>query len=275
MVATVLLGCGGSDAAKVSPESSTATQSEGLWGCSLKDAKVVCTAAVPSESPKKVAYVCNPQEHSAECPDGEAVNDVPGLKDLLASTGKAGAFEAAPWACLTTGKHECQCAREVDSAGAEGSPAQPSSASDAPYGGDAKENTGGTTQAGAGKPGSQVGTASSGAQPKAPATCAVSAWESYFADLATYEYTKAGAKITFPKSVFDGSKTLGGVTVDPGGGLSSVSCSAGESALRMQSWLDAVGRGCTAPLLMPIAAMCDQAARYAPTTGACNATGAW
>jgi hypothetical protein len=44
--------------------------------------------------------------------------------------------------------------------------------------------------------------------------------------------------------------------------------------MREQSWLDAVWKGCLI-LSEPILVMCQQAANYAPDTGACNATGTW
>jgi hypothetical protein len=44
--------------------------------------------------------------------------------------------------------------------------------------------------------------------------------------------------------------------------------------MRTQAWVDAVGAGCMM-LSVEILTLCQQAADYAPSIGACHATGTW
>jgi hypothetical protein len=257
-VAAALLGCGGGDSA---PNAKTGSESSGLWGCDTSGTSVVCTAAIATAQRAGGVYACGATESGATCPDSAALKQVPGLDALLARSGAASAFAAMPWACLVTGKHQYQCVRDV----------APSAGTSDGTGG-TSDGSGGATGDGSGK-----GGGTGDGKPPAPSTCDPKQWEPYFAALATYEYAAHGAPVTFPRGIFDTSASFQDLAVASASVKSTPgapSCHDGEWAMRQQSWLDAVQKGCTM-LNDPILVMCQQAANYAPNTGACNATGTW
>jgi hypothetical protein len=113
-------------------------------------------------------------------------------------------------------------------------------------------------------------------QPRPPTSCKPTDWEPYFAEVATCKYRQHGVNITFPREIFNTSASFINLAIGFAGVATQTgpSCSAAEMDLRASSWFDAVMRGCL-NLNMPILVMCQQAANYAPKTGACKATGAW
>jgi hypothetical protein len=266
-VGAALLGCGSGDS---TPNTKTGSESSGLWGCETSNTSVVCTAAIATAQRAGGVYVCGATAGGATCPDAVALKNVPGLDALLARSGAASAFAAMPWACLITGKHQFQCVRDVGpSAGtSDGTGGTGDGTGSAPGTG-----PGGATGDGSGK----GGATGDGSKPPAPSTCDPKSWEPYFAALATYEYNAHGVSITFPRGIFDTSAAFTDLAVASASVKSTPgapSCHDGEWEMRQQSWLDAVQKGCTA-LNDPILVMCQQAANYAPNTGACNATGTW
>jgi hypothetical protein len=243
---------------------------------------VVCTA--PSANAAALAaYVCKPGEQAAHCPDAASLKNVAGLDQLLQNTAVAKAFASMPWACLATGAHQFQCARDVgtthDGTGGGDGNGSGTGTSDGTANGGTGDGTpaGGNGSGGSGAGGSGGTADGSGGKPPAPSSCVPTAWEPYFAQLATYEYKKTGIQITFPRGIFDTSANFtdlstaaGSVKTTPG----APSCHDGEWDMRQQSWLDAVQNGCD-DLRNAILVLCQQAANYAPNAGACNATGTW
>ncbi len=271
-IGAALIGCGSVDGSRRdAQEGSVGSQSSALWGCTTKSSKVVCTAGIAAATPQTAAYVCRPDERGATCPDPTALKSTPGLDNLLKRAANTAAFTTMPWACLVTGKHQLQCAREIvlRSGTGEGGGGEPTGPDDrpatpTPAGGDGNGSTTG-------------GTTGDGTKPAAPPSCGASAWEPYFAELATYEYKKHGVAITFPRNIFDTTKPLVDFSIAgaiPKTTPGAPSCHEGEWEMRQQSWLDAVGNGCQA-LNDAILVLCQEAANYAPSTGECNATGTW
>jgi hypothetical protein len=254
-VTGVLWGCGGNgDPGQLSGRESVGTASSALWACSTKDTRVACTAPT-ADTPKMAAYVCQPGEQSAKCPDQASLNHVAGLDELLQRTRTTATFGQMPWACLVTGGNQSQCMRELG-------PGTGGGDNGGTY------TTGGSTGTGGG---ANVG------KPPAPSSCEPKAWEPYFAQLATFEYNLNGIKITFPVDIFDTSANVVNVAVSGVERYLTVgapSCYLGELEMRAQSWIDAVAKGCFL-LAEPILVLCQQGADYAPTTKACNATGTW
>ncbi|WP_394824770.1 hypothetical protein [Pendulispora albinea] len=238
---------GGSDT-----ENKTASSA---WGCEAKGSdRVVCTSAMTLMEGKENnldAYVCAPGDKSAKCPDEAAIKETGGT---AIDAEKAAAYDDLPWACLTTGKHQVQCARDLVIQGK------------------ATEQT----LSGSGG-GSGCGSCGGGGKKPVPppSTCSVSAWEDYFPSLAHEIYQGFGYNVDFPRNVFNVSAPLGelvsgGIINTPG----KPSCYVAEWDLRLQAWLKAVARGCV-NLTGPILVWCQQASNYAPHSQQCNATGSW
>jgi hypothetical protein len=115
-----------------------------------------------------------------------------------------------------------------------------------------------------------------------PTSCGTTEWQEYFRELATFTYQKNGIKVAFPPSIFNANAPLDpvgiavGETGDVAGSVLSggVSCVAAEAEMRTTAWVQAVASGCLT-LSVPILVLCQQAANYAPSIGACRATGTW
>ena len=287
LVGPVLLACGGSEpSSDTIAATGTRTQTQALWACDAKNTRVVCTAPVIAEAPKQPFYVCESKDRGATCPDNQSIKAVPGLERLLETLKATTSFDAMPWACIMTGKQQLQCARELARAGAGGSAGAGGGAggvasSDGTSGGQPPLASGDGTSGGGGGAGSQDGkgnpTGSTAGKPAVPSSCAPTAWEPYFAELATYEYQKHGVSIAFPRAIFDCSQSMMNLTAAAGSTTVTAgapSCHDGEWDMRQQAWEDAVQAGCTS-LNEPIAVLCQQAANYAPNTGSCNMTGSW
>jgi hypothetical protein len=274
-VAFALCACGG-------PESAGFAQSQGAgsgarseqptsaWSCTRNGTRVSCQTARANPEKAQMAYGCQADEAGDKCPDSRSVWSTAGLDELLAQDGFASDFAAMPWACLVTGNSEVDCMRDMEEVDLQkhvpGSPGNGGPSGTTPSGssGDGTGTSGGPTAP---------------TRPIPPTSCAAPDWEPYFAQLATYEYQRAGVNITFPVSLFDlnllqlgTSAVAGASSAKSAPGL--VSCAEGEIGMRAQSWLDAVMRGCL--LLSPaILLMCQEGADYAPDSGACNATATW
>jgi hypothetical protein len=110
--------------------------------------------------------------------------------------------------------------------------------------------------------------------PRTPADCSNAAWETYFCELATYSYRDAGVDISFPCTIFDASEPFTGPSPERDFSATTVSCATGEGQMRSAAWLEAVSTGCT-DLSTEILTLCQQAADFAPVSGACSATGTW
>jgi hypothetical protein len=187
------------------------------------------------------------------------------------------------WACLVTGKVQHQCARDLktvsrsESDGSneghgprESNGSAPSNGGHEDNGSPPKEGPDETCQGG-------CSDGSENEKPAPPSSCAPVEWEPYFAKLATYEYAMHGVAVVFPREIFNTKAAFTDLAVASASTKSTPgapSCHDGEWDMRQQSWLDAVSQDCTG-LRDPILVMCQQAANYAPNTGACNATGTW
>ena len=240
--------------------------SEGRWSCNTSGTRVGCKTAVSNSKNEQMAYVCKAGQKGSACPDAVSVKRTPGLEALLASSGAEASFASLPWACLVTGGNEIKCLRDV--AGPTRStttPAEISTPAETAGSGGAREGTNGG------------GTPASPAKPSAPTTCEPTAWEPYFAAVATFEYQTHGVRIAFPVDLFDVNADFNQLAVASASDKSTPgapSCAAGEQGMREQSWLDATLQGCD-DLSQPILVMCQQGANYAPDSGACNATATW
>jgi hypothetical protein len=256
----LLIGCA-ADATEEMP-TRTKSKSSALWGCEVAEDAVVCTAALPASANAEGAYACKSDDTSARCPI-VTVDKVAGLRDLFTRTGKEKTFGELTWACLTTGKNQSHCTKNL------GAPMQGLSAA-----------SGGGTGAPAGQAPAGGNTPADGSRPQIPTTCEPDAWEPYFAQLATYAYNSKGVDIQFPVDIFDAHGSMidaamsGALSGNGGSTGTGGSCHDGEWYMRDQSWLDAVSVGCM-QLNNAILAMCQQAAEYAPGTGKCTATGSW
>jgi hypothetical protein len=243
----------------------------------MKSSTVLCSAALAQETARPMSYACAPNESDATCPDSGALDGVKGLDDRLQQSGAGDAFRAMPWACLVTGKHQYQCARSLSQLAVS---SVPPSGSAAPSGSPPPDSTSGGPASGDGtdgSPGSDDGSSGSSCAPPVPPSCDPRAWEPWFAGLASFVYQQHGLSITFPRDLFDTSQSLGEVAIQgalSGAAPAGVSCHDAEWEMRQQAWLDAVTNGCS-NLGNAITVMCQQAADYAPTTGACDATGTW
>jgi hypothetical protein len=292
LVASVLFGCGsgasdGQGAASANAVSSPSPGEAAAWECSMKSSTVLCSAALAQGTTRPMSYACAPNESDATCPDSGALDGVSGLDARLAQSGAADAFRAQPWACLVTGKHQYQCARSlgpaaVTSLAAVGGPGAGAQA-DSTSGGDSSDSSDSTDSPDSSdstdssdSAGSDDGAGGSDGQPQVPSSCDARAWEPWFAGFATHVYQQHGLNISFPRELFDTSQSLGDVAIQGalGAAQAGVSCHDAEWEMRQQAWLTAVMHGCST-LGDAITVMCQQAADYAPTTGACDATGTW
>jgi hypothetical protein len=206
------------------------------WLCTHDGEGISCEAAIPGAPGEAGAYACALGEAAEGCPTPETV------AELLASLGIDVPADA-PFACLLTGAHERECVLSLlPDLGSLG---------------------------GAGVLGAQL-----------PGDCTPAAWEAYFCEHATAAYRMHGIDIEFPCDVFDVSASFIDVAIEgalrpptvPQGDVPT--CQPGEYEMRQGAWLDAVTAGCT-NLDDPILTMCQQAAEFAPTTGACASSGAW
>jgi hypothetical protein len=271
LVVPALVGCAAN--ASEDTDKPATTKKQALWGCSLKSSSVVCTAALAENPSEKAAYACVAGDDGEHCPDADSVRHVAGLRDLLKRVNASDKFEQAPWACLLTGKIQHQCTRSLKKIAPQGFAAASSGGTDG-----ADEN--GSMGGGLGDvpaEGAPVDVDNGNVQPTPPDSCEPSAWEPYFAKLATWSYNANGVDVAFPRDIFDTSANFTSVAVATGFVKSTPgapSCHNGEWQMRDQAWLDAVGQGCMS-LTDPILVMCQQAANYAPNCGACNATGTW
>jgi hypothetical protein len=260
LLPTSLAACalsGGEDEPVAQKPSATAKQKSALWSCELDAKAVVCTAPLPSSLSDSAAYACQASDATERCPDAGVVTKLEGLAGALAKLDSAKDFEAAPWACLVTGKDQFQCTRSIlkratmtlGAPGSEGGAAAPDGAGSASYDFDSV--------------------------PPPPSSCAPADWEPFFAKLAAHEYHENGVDIVFPRGIFDTKKSLVEIVTTEGTGAGAgQSCHDGEWSMRRQAWLDAVMAGCLG-LNDAILVLCQQAANYAPTTGKCTATGSW
>lgn len=249
-----LVACGAADSEadeEASPK--IASRSDTLWGCNVKGESVVCTAALPTPSPE-AAYACPADDTSARCPSALALSKTAGLKEMLERTGAKERFATITWACLVTGKVQHQCVRDLSALQR------------------AHLNGGGPDGEGAPAESSD----STAPRPDLPSSCEPEAWEPYFAKLATWAYQSNGVDVVFPEEIFDAHGGIGSIAstavASHAGDLGS--CAAGEATMRAEAWIDAVAAGCYM-LNMPILAMCQQAADWAPAQGKCTATGSW
>ncbi|WP_394839847.1 hypothetical protein LVJ94_23450 [Pendulispora rubella] len=238
----VLSACGSSGGDENGGTKDTA---EGAWGCEAKGgSRVVCTSAQTlggSTANTLDQYACAAGEKSARCPDEASLKGSGSLSAVIDTDIKAAAFDKLQWACLTTGKHQVQCARDLSLMAEVG------------------------------------GSVDIEGQLSLPKSCSVQDWEPYFAQLASKVYKSVGFDIDFPRELFNSHATLESLieaaakdAMTPG----KPSCYVAEWDLRAQAWLLAVGRGCV-NLTAPILVWCQQAANYAPETRECNPSGSW
>ncbi|WP_394824607.1 hypothetical protein [Pendulispora albinea] len=215
---------------------------ETAWDCGAKGSdRIVCTSAMTvgqGDKNKMDQYVCKAGEKSAKCPDSESVRVATGANRVLDTSVRTSTFDQLPWACMTTGAHQVQCARDLSLMNPAGC---------------------------------------DGCGPKQPTTCDEKAWEDYFVPLSAKVYKNFGFDIDFPRETFnahelkiDLSGMFQGSIMTP----NVPSCYAAEWALRAEAWIRAVSHGCV-NLTLPILIWCQQAANYAPNTKQCNATGSW
>jgi hypothetical protein len=206
------------------------------WLCTQDGDGISCEAAIPAAPGEAGAYACLLGEAAAGCPTPETV------AELLAELG-IDVPDDAPFACLLTGAHERECVLSL------------------------LPDLG--TLGGAGVLGAPL-----------PTDCSPAAWEPYFCAHATSAYQMNGVDIAFPCEIFDTSASFVDVAIEgalrprtvPEGEVPV--CQPGEYEMREGAWLDAVTAGCT-NLNDAILTMCQQAAEFAPTTGACTSSGAW
>ncbi len=225
------------------------------WECAGQDTQVRCELASSGETDDPAAYACDAGDEGALCPPGTMTAEIAEFVEDLDAVDD---FADLPWACLRTGANQRHCVKELAL----------------------------TTPTPGPRPGDEPGPADepgpsapeSVPEPEVPGDCNPLSWEPYFCQLATARYREHGVNITFPCGIFDAlatfESTLPGVPTVVNGDETLPSCHDGEWGMRDQAWLDAVGHGCLT-LRDPILAMCQQAANYAPESGACRATGAW
>jgi hypothetical protein len=202
---------------------------------------------------------------------------------------KAPVLDRLPWACLLTGDTQRTCSKNVESAsrtireqGNEGVTCDQGDESCMTEPGSEEP---GTTEPGSTEPGTEEPSTppemgepvGEPGDPVPPSSCEPTAWEGYFRDHATFEYQRHGVNIDFPQEIFDAladftSLAIASANVPVTEGAPS--CHEGEWAMREGAWFDATMEGCL-NLNNAILVMCQQAANYAPTVGACNATGTW
>lgn len=268
IASTVLFACSGEETG-TSKDGPTPTAADTTaWSCGTKGERIVCTAAVEdTNAPSGAALRCG-ADQSLKCPATSSLQGSRAVTELLERKKRSPAdLETLPWACLATGKHQQQCVR--DTGAFERGSARKALASS---GGPESESSGDESS-----PSNDDGSSSPSDGPSPPVSCDPSAWEAYFVDLATFEYGKDGIEISFPREIFDSSKSMSDLAVasafvksTPG----APSCHSAEWSMREQAWLDAVTQGCT-ELNNAITVLCQQASNYAPNTGKCNATGSW
>jgi hypothetical protein len=231
------------------------------WQCDEDgDTRVVCEGVTLADAEAPGAYACDDDDGREICPPASAFAE---LEEALEEP-RLDAFVAVPWACLRTGASALHCTKDLTTPDEtppgdppDGDPPDPSEPSDTPPGDD--------------DPGS------SAADPTPPSDCQPESWEPYFCALATAKYRQHGVDITFPCDIFDALAPFSSTfdEIPTGAGDPSLpSCHDGEWAMRDQAWLDAVGQGCL-DLNDPILVLCQQAANWAPNSGACAATGTW
>ena len=251
-VCSVLVGCAGSLGGE------EGVGSDRQWLCESDGELVTCSAAIPTGPGEDGAYACRPGESRESCPPEAALDPV---RDEIGDSALVEAFDRLPWACLLTGAHLRDCSRSLERARAalppETRPAEEPPVEEPP----AEEPP-------ATEPVDEFGPA------EIPGDCTPATWEAYFCAHATHSYRSHGVDITFPCEVFDAGAALTDSAFTRIGAESGPSCHDGEWAMRQQAWLDAVGAGCM-DLSSEILVLCQQAADYAPTTGACAATGTW
>ncbi len=251
-VAFAVLGCEGMTELQGSPQNQTPLDTKSQWLCHAGTSAVECTAAMPQQPGELAFYSCAVGDERAVCPVSKSLEKVDGLPALLTKYSATDKFSAMPWACLLTGAHERSCVRDLASLTGErvGQKAEPMPS------------------------GSNTAVAE---YPEVPATCDQAAWEPYFAKLATYTYQKHGVDIAFPRELFDSTadfNKLAAESAEVPDNPGKPSCHDGEWEMRNDAWYDAVMNGCTG-LNQPILVMCQQAANFAPKSGACSGTGTW
>jgi hypothetical protein len=270
------VGSEGSNGSSSKSAAGKTAQGATRWNCETHGKEVVCTGAAALSAGEAPAYACKPGEVSDKCPDQTSVEKCDGIGEL----GGSGALENSPWACVLTGGSQANCIKQVGAEeGGEGKPTPPESCDvgewqkyfgeqasyeyqkagvditfpaeifdanqsivEAALGGAGPGGMGGVPGAGGGIPGIPGG----GGIPGMPGGGGVPG---------------AGG----------GDDSTG----EGGGGGDAPSCHTGEWAMRMQSWLDVVMKGCAGQLAMANTVWCQQAANYAPTTNKCTATGTW
>lgn len=239
----LITGCAG----EITGESGSSQQ----WLCDADGERVTCGAAIPGAEGEAGAYACMGGEGTEACPPADAFAELEGLlpADLFAE------LDSLPWACLLTGAHERHCTRDAARAREMETRSEPVTSEAPPPGDDGGEFT----------------------PASIPGDCVPTSWESYFCEHATFSYRSHGVDVTFPCDIFDVSASFTDLAIASAGVRSTPgapSCHEGEWAMREGAWLDAVTAGCTG-LSDAILVMCQQAANYAPDSGACSATGTW
>ena len=264
LLAAIATGCGGGSVG----DGKQIARSE-QWFCEAAGTSVSCGVAMLAAEGESGAYACAAGELRVQCPPAIDLGKVDGLDDLLAEYGLAKAtLEELPWACLLTGDHQRHCVKNVEAA------SRRVYADDGAPGDQTGDGSGDGEGDGSGE---GDGPDAPAEDPVPPETCEPEAWEGYFRDHATFEYQRAGIDIDFPQEIFDVTADFtdlaleaGNLPTNPG----APSCHEGEWAMREGAWFDATMEGCL-NLSDPILVMCQQAANYAPQSGACNATASW
>src|SRR5688500_2471397 len=263
VVVAAALGVVGCASEIVSDGSSGGAGVRRQWLCSTDSETVECDAAISAETGRE-AYACLPGDTHLDCPTAAAVFDVRGQVD---ERGRWGTFVEEPFACLTTGGYQRTCVKDLRREFRP--PRSHEEMETRPEDPPAEE------------PPAEGEFGDMDVEP--PADCSIGAWETFFCDQATVSYRRNGADVSFPCDIFDGTVMfdgdLGGVLsgggFGPGGAGGDLgSCGPGELDMRSTAWTRAVELGCL-ELNMPILVMCQQAANYAPASGACTATGTW
>jgi hypothetical protein len=260
------MGCVGEVNSTITTKSS---QQQALWQCDIESTNVACQAPMPGQAGEPGAYACDANDARAVCPPASIVDATPGLNDLVLKYQASTTFKALPWACLLTGRDQRTCVRDVRT----GTPSAPGQQPSTPNEPTQPQMPSDPTQPSNTTPPAQAQVA----QPAPPTSCDATAWEPYFANLATFEYQTHGVKITFPRSLFNSGADFQSLATEAGqlpANPGAPSCQQGEGDMRQQAWLDAVMDGCS-NLNSAILVMCQQAANYAPQQGACAPTGTW
>ncbi len=286
IIMTLMWGC--VPAGKVGTEIASTSQ----WLCSADSAALSCRAAMPAKPGESGAYACVLGDSSDACPPELVPESVAGLNELLSAYQFDDVRLAEiPWACLLTGNAERDCIKSVKrAADKEVRTPDPGTGEVGGDDGDVSPSDDVPTPT---DPGTVDGTPDDGVpddgqvpdeghqtiaeEPAPPANCEPQGWEGYFQQRATYSYQQHGVDIVFPREIFDVTANFNDLAIASGflpDNPGAPSCHDGEWAMREDAWLDATMEGCMG-LDQAILVMCQQAANYAPTAGACNATGSW